>query len=320
MNSLIDVPAVSLPEVAVGDLEAALERMGVWYGQAKGAFSAATERAWKGDLKTFARWCHARGMAALPAKPETVAAYLRARAEVPGHVLTTLQSPEAIAAWAAEHRLLAVATVRRHRRRAPGLWLARPMRWQESSGGLGAQGRLPRKRHHPEAGARGMPADETVRNYKALANVERAFRSLKSIDLEVRPIHHRLEDRVRAHIFICMLAYYVEWHMREALRPLLLADEDQKAKATRDPVAPAKRSTRLCFAHRLAPEPRARPGVRDGCSACAGPADEVGDHSLVAHSDTGRGLPGAGGRRRRPVRGDGLAAGAPGHHPAQTRR
>ena len=87
-----------------------------------------------------------------------------------------------------------------------------------------------------------MPADETVRTYKALANVERAFRSLKSVDLEVRPIHHRLEQRVRAHIFICMLAYYVEWHLREAWRSLLFADEDRQAKATRDPVAPAQRS------------------------------------------------------------------------------
>jgi hypothetical protein len=87
-----------------------------------------------------------------------------------------------------------------------------------------------------------MSADDTVRSYKALADVERAFRSLKTIDLKVRPIHHRLADRVRSHIFLCMLAYYVEWHMREAWRPLLFADEDQAAKRTRDPVAPAKRS------------------------------------------------------------------------------
>jgi transposase len=87
-----------------------------------------------------------------------------------------------------------------------------------------------------------MDAPQCVRNYKALANVERAFRSLKTIDLKVRPIHHRTADRVRAHIFLCMLAYYVEWHMREAWRALMFADTDQKAKATRDPVAPAKRS------------------------------------------------------------------------------
>ena len=87
-----------------------------------------------------------------------------------------------------------------------------------------------------------MDAAECVRNYKSLARVERAFRSLKTTDLKVRPIHHRLADRVRAHIFLCMLAYYVEWHMREAWRELMFADPDQQAKAARDPVAPAQRS------------------------------------------------------------------------------
>jgi len=87
-----------------------------------------------------------------------------------------------------------------------------------------------------------MDAAACVRNYKALADVERAFRSLKTIDLKVRPIHHRTANRVRAHILLCMLAYYVEWHMREAWRELMFADTDMQAKATRDPVAPAKRS------------------------------------------------------------------------------
>ena len=87
-----------------------------------------------------------------------------------------------------------------------------------------------------------MDAPDCVRNYKALAQVERAFLSFKTIDLKVRPIHHRTADRVRAHILLCMLAYYVEWHMREAWRELMFADTDQAAKATRDPVAPAKRS------------------------------------------------------------------------------
>ena len=90
--------------------------------------------------------------------------------------------------------------------------------------------------------AQRMDAGDCVRNYKALANVERAFRSLKTVDLKVRPIHHRTANRVRAHILLCMLAYYVEWHMREAWRELMFADTDQAAKATRDPVAPAKRS------------------------------------------------------------------------------
>ncbi len=87
-----------------------------------------------------------------------------------------------------------------------------------------------------------MDAADCVRHYKALAHVERAFRSLKTIDLKVRPIHHRLANRVRAHIFLCLLAYYVEWHLREAWRELMFADTDQAAKAVRDPVAPAKRS------------------------------------------------------------------------------
>jgi transposase len=87
-----------------------------------------------------------------------------------------------------------------------------------------------------------LEAADCVRNDKALANVERAFRSLKTVDLKVRPIHHRIADRVRAHILLCVLAYYVEWHMREAWRELMFADTDQAAKASRDPVAPAQRS------------------------------------------------------------------------------
>jgi transposase len=87
-----------------------------------------------------------------------------------------------------------------------------------------------------------MDAAQCVRNYKSLASVERAFRSLKTVDLKIRPIHHRLADRVRAHILLCVLAYYVQWHMREAWAPLMFTDTDTQAKATRDPVAPARRS------------------------------------------------------------------------------
>jgi hypothetical protein len=90
--------------------------------------------------------------------------------------------------------------------------------------------------------AQRLATDDVVRSYKMLSQVERAFRSLKTVDLEVRPIRHRLEDRVKAHIFLCMLAHYVAWHMMEAWRPLLFSDEDQQAKTTRDPVAPATRS------------------------------------------------------------------------------
>ena len=89
-----------------------------------------------------------------------------------------------------------------------------------------------------------LDASDTVRSYKSLSNVERAFRCMKTVDLKVRPIHHHLEGRVRAHIFLCMLAYYVEWHMLAAWRELLFADEDPEAKRSRDPVAPAKRSVK----------------------------------------------------------------------------
>ncbi|HYL16760.1 MAG TPA: hypothetical protein VEV41_27235 [Terriglobales bacterium] len=83
--------------------------------------------------------------------------------------------------------------------------------------------------------------EETVLAYKRLAAVERAFRSFKSVDLEVRPIHHRLPDRVRAHVLLALLAYYGEWHMWQALAPLLFDDEQHGAPCT-SPVAPAQRS------------------------------------------------------------------------------
>ena len=86
--------------------------------------------------------------------------------------------------------------------------------------------------------------EQAVRNYKSLSCVERAFRSLKTVDLHVRPIHHRLPDRVRAHIFLCMLAYYVEWHMRKDLAPILFDDDDKAAaeQLRSTVVAPAQRS------------------------------------------------------------------------------
>ena len=90
-----------------------------------------------------------------------------------------------------------------------------------------------------------LSSEQAVRNYKSLSGVERAFRSLKTVDLHVRPIHHHQPDRVRAHIFLCMLAYYVEWHMRKSLAPLLFDDEDKPAAEKRraSVVAPAQRST-----------------------------------------------------------------------------
>jgi len=92
--------------------------------------------------------------------------------------------------------------------------------------------------------AENSSSEETVRRYKSLAKVERAFRSLKSVDLKVRPIHHYSADRVRAHVFLCMLAYYVEWHMRKTLAPMLFDDDDPEAAAAEREsiVAPAKTS------------------------------------------------------------------------------
>lgn len=88
-----------------------------------------------------------------------------------------------------------------------------------------------------------LGAEDTVRSYKNLTQVERAFRSLKGLDLLIRPIWHHTADHVRAHLFICMLAYYVEWHMRKALAPLLFDDEELDGnRKTRDPVKPAKPS------------------------------------------------------------------------------
>ncbi len=94
------------------------------------------------------------------------------------------------------------------------------------------------------APAETLDAAAVVATYKSLAQVERAFRSVKTVDLDVRPVHHRLAGRVRAHVFLCMLAYYVVWHMRKALAPLLFDDHDKDnaGKARASPVAPARAS------------------------------------------------------------------------------
>lgn len=92
--------------------------------------------------------------------------------------------------------------------------------------------------------AKEMGPAETVTVYKGLSVVERAFRSMKTMDLKIRPIHHRLAPRVRSHVFLCMLAYYVEWHMRRALAPVLFDDHEREAaeEARTSIVAPAQRS------------------------------------------------------------------------------
>ena len=74
-----------------------------------------------------------------------------------------------------------------------------------------------------------LDSSSVVRAYKGLSNAERAFRSLKTVDIEIRPIHHRRARRVRAHVLLCMLAYYLEWHMRQALKPILFDDHDKPA-------------------------------------------------------------------------------------------
>lgn len=102
-----------------------------------------------------------------------------------------------------------------------------------------------------------LPAADVVRSYKALAQAERGFRTLKGPELELRPIHHRLDERVRAHVFLCMLAYYLEWHLREAWAELLFDDERPPFRA--DPVAKAERSAE---ARRKAARKRTASGQR----------------------------------------------------------
>lgn len=89
-----------------------------------------------------------------------------------------------------------------------------------------------------------LDSDQVVGHYKKLSDVERAFRSLKSVDLKIRPIYHHLADRVKAHVFLCMLSYYVEWNMRRALAPMLFDDDDPEAAeaARKSIVSPAGRS------------------------------------------------------------------------------
>ncbi len=102
--------------------------------------------------------------------------------------------------------------------------------------------------------ADGFAAADLVLAYKGLSHAERGFRDLKSGDLEVRPIHHRRAHRVRAHVFLCMLAYYVVWHMKRDLAPMLFKDDDPAAAA----------------AERSSPSPRPRSRPRRGARPSAG--------------------------------------------------
>ena len=118
-----------------------------------------------------------------------------------------------------------------------------------------------------------LSAEDTVRTYKSLGQVEQAFRCMKSVDLRVRPIRHRNEAHVRAHIFLCMLAYYVEWHLRKALCSVLFEDDElEAARWTRDPVAKAE------------PSERAREKKRTKKTADGWPVHSL--HSLLAELAT----------------------------------
>ena len=127
-----------------------------------------------------------------------------------------------------------------------------------------------------------LDAAAAVAAYKSLAHVERAFRSMKTVDLHVRPVFHYNAERVRAHVFLCMLAYYVEWHMRERLKPMLFDDEylDEASAARASPVAKAVRSD-----HAKAKD--ASKHADDGCApaqlqnAAAGPGHRGLQHHLT---------------------------------------
>ena len=100
-----------------------------------------------------------------------------------------------------------------------------------------------------------MAPEKTVASYKSLSHVERAFRSLKTVDLEIRPIYHRISDRVKSHVFVCMLAYYVEWQMKQKLAPILFAEEDREEANERrkdivSPSVPSKKTAKKALTHR----------------------------------------------------------------------
>jgi transposase len=103
---------------------------------------------------------------------------------------------------------------------------------------------------------------DTVRSYKSLARVERAFRCIKTVDLNVRPVYHWLEDRVRAHVLLCMLAYYLEWHMRQCLAPMLFDDTYKDDTYKEEAEALLKKRPKPCAAawwrQRSVPRPPSR--------------------------------------------------------------
>ena len=142
----------------------------------------------------------------------------------------------------------------------------------------------------------------TVRSYKSLAQVERAFRCIKTVDLQVRPMYHWLADRVRAHVFLCMLAYYLEWHMRQRLAPMLFDDTDKDAAEARatSVVAQAQRSEAAIR--------KQTTGLTEGPLQDRGPV-QAQRPAARGFTDRGRGVPGL--RHRRQLG----RQGAPARHP-----
>src|SRR5271166_4397495 len=140
----------------------------------------------------------------------------------------------------------------------------------------------------------------TVRSYKSLSLVERAIRSIKTVDLHVRPVYHWLPERVRAHVFLCMLGYYLQWHMRQRLAPMLYDDDDKEtaealrpsvvAKAERSPAAVTKQTTGRTPEPRQSGLPRERharrlrPPKRRSALAGATSAADWGEHRAAARS------------------------------------
>ncbi|MFM7385687.1 MAG: hypothetical protein ACKO19_04705 [Betaproteobacteria bacterium] len=106
-----------------------------------------------------------------------------------------------------------------------------------------------------------MDSAGVVRAYKSLSQVERAFRSLKTVDLKIRPIFHWLDKRIRGHVFLCMLAYYVEWHMRQKLAPVLF-DDHERDSAERGRTSPVGKAPRSAAARRKDASGKAEDGMR----------------------------------------------------------
>lgn len=131
------------------------------------------------------------------------------------------------------------------------------LRWQRKEASIAAEAALDGFYVvRTSESAEQLPRDDVVRGYKLLGEVEQGFRTLKGVQVRVRPIYHRVDDRVRAHIFLCMLAYYVQWHLQRAWAPLLFADEPlPEDRRQRHPVRPAQPSASAKYKKRTRQTP-----------------------------------------------------------------